>query len=154
MGAIMAEMSKTAKSSMVREVKKTKVETPEESLRQLRLDLAAGLYVPTHRIKVLLDAYDASLKAYEELDGRYDALDGTLGRANLDFNELKETNENLESIIVHLQDDKHAVEKRIAALTAAVGPEPTQDQLPVYDVLTKETTFRKDDVSRTEFADA
>lgn len=55
----MAELSKTAKASMVREVKKVKVETPEESLRQLRLDLAAGLYVPAHRIKLLLNLYDA-----------------------------------------------------------------------------------------------
>jgi hypothetical protein len=65
MGAIMAELSKTAKASMVREVKKAKVETPEESLRQLRLDLAAGLYVPSHRIKVLLDLYDAAISAQQ-----------------------------------------------------------------------------------------
>jgi hypothetical protein len=65
MGAIMAELSKTAKASMVREVKKAKVETPEESLRQLRLDLAAGLYVPAHRIKVLLDLYDAVISAQQ-----------------------------------------------------------------------------------------
>lgn len=62
MGAVMAELSKTAKASMVKTKKEAHVETPEESLRQLRLDLAAGLYIPGHRIKVLLNAYDA-LKA-------------------------------------------------------------------------------------------
>lgn len=54
----MAELSKTAKQSMVREVKEVRVETPEESIRQLRLNLAAGLYVTPDRIKVLLAAYD------------------------------------------------------------------------------------------------
>jgi hypothetical protein len=59
MGAVMAELSKTAKASMVKEVKKTEVETPEQSIKKLRADLAAALYVPSHRIKALLDAYDA-----------------------------------------------------------------------------------------------
>lgn len=54
----MAEISKTAKASMVREVKEVRVETPEESIRQLRLNLVAGLYVTPDRIRVLLSAYD------------------------------------------------------------------------------------------------
>jgi hypothetical protein len=57
----MGTLSKTAKASMVKEVKQARIETPEESLRQLRLDLGAGLYIPVHRIKVLLGAYDALL---------------------------------------------------------------------------------------------
>jgi hypothetical protein len=60
MGAVMGELSKTAKASMVKEVKKTEVETPEQSIKKLRADLAAALYVPSHRIKALLDAYDKS----------------------------------------------------------------------------------------------
>jgi hypothetical protein len=60
MGAIMGAISKTAKASMVKEVKQTTVETPEESIRKVRLDVAAGLYVPGHRIKTLLNAYDAA----------------------------------------------------------------------------------------------
>jgi hypothetical protein len=64
----MAELSKTAKQSMVKEVKKAEVETPEVSIRKLRNDSAAGLYVPSHRIKVLLDAYDAAIDKIELLE--------------------------------------------------------------------------------------
>jgi hypothetical protein len=63
MDTLMAKLSKTARASMGKVVKEKHVETPEESLRQLRLDLAAGLYVPAHRIKMLLDLYD-TLKSY------------------------------------------------------------------------------------------
>jgi len=59
----MAELSKTARASQVREVKEVRVETPEESIRQLRLNLAAGLYVTPDRIRVLLGAYDAQIEA-------------------------------------------------------------------------------------------
>jgi hypothetical protein len=55
----MAELSKTAKQSMVRETKEVRVETPEESIRQLRLNLDAKLYVTPDRIRVLLTTYDA-----------------------------------------------------------------------------------------------
>lgn len=61
MGAIMAEkLSKTAKASMVKEVKQVRTETPEEALRQLRLNLDAGLFVTPDRIRILLSAYDAA----------------------------------------------------------------------------------------------
>jgi len=56
----MPELSKTAKASMVREPKKeVRVETPEEAIRQLRLNLEAGLYVTPDRIRMLLQVYDA-----------------------------------------------------------------------------------------------
>lgn len=51
-------LSKTAKASMVRETKEVRVETPEESIRQLRLNLDAELWVTPDRIRVLLTAYD------------------------------------------------------------------------------------------------
>lgn len=54
----MGTLSKTAKASMVKEVKQTAVETPEEALRQLRLNLDAGLYVTPQRIRTLVEAYD------------------------------------------------------------------------------------------------
>ncbi len=67
----MAEMSKTARASMGKVEKKEKVvETPEESIRQLRLNLDAGLYVTPDRIRVLLTAYDQrgeELQAYLKL---------------------------------------------------------------------------------------
>jgi hypothetical protein len=61
MGAVMAELSKTAKASMVKEVKKTEVETLEQKIRKIRLGLSAvpTEYIPAHRVKALLDAYDA-----------------------------------------------------------------------------------------------
>ncbi len=67
----MAEMSKTARASMGKVEKKEKVvETQEESIRQLRLNLDAGLYVTPDRIRVLLTAYDQrgeELQAYLKL---------------------------------------------------------------------------------------
>jgi hypothetical protein len=62
MGAVMGEISKTAKASIVKEIKKTEIETPEQSIKKLRLDLDAALYVPSHRIRVLLNAYDAVIE--------------------------------------------------------------------------------------------
>lgn len=54
--------SKTARASMVKEVKeKPKEESTEEAIRQLRLNLAAGLWVTPDRIKALLAAYDKIL---------------------------------------------------------------------------------------------
>jgi 50S ribosomal subunit-associated GTPase HflX len=70
MGAVMAELSKTAKASMVKEVKQVKAETPEESLRQLRLNLDAGLFITTDRIRVLLSAYDRAESKVAELQNQ------------------------------------------------------------------------------------
>lgn len=59
----MAEISKTARASMVRETaKEVKVETTEEAIRQIRLNLEAKLYIIPERIAKLLAAYD-KLKA-------------------------------------------------------------------------------------------
>lgn len=60
MGAIMPELSKTARASMGKVEKKVVVETPEDSIRKIRLALSSipMEYIPAHRVKVLLDAYD------------------------------------------------------------------------------------------------
>jgi hypothetical protein len=67
MGAIMGAISKTAKQSMVKETKRSEVETPEQSIKKLRNDLAASLYIPSYRIKALLDAYDSTSARLEEI---------------------------------------------------------------------------------------
>ena len=56
----MSAISKTAKASMIKEVKKSEVDPPEEMIRKIRLNLAAypTLYIPSHYVKVLLNAYD------------------------------------------------------------------------------------------------
>jgi chromosome segregation ATPase len=122
MGAVMAELSKTARASMVKKVEKSEEESTEKAIQAIRSDLAAGIWPNCERMRKLLAAYDAGEKAYESLDGQYDALDGTLGRANSDLKDLKETNDNLEATIVHLQDEMHVLRNRIAVLTAAVDP--------------------------------
>ena len=55
----MTELSKTARASMGKaEKKEVVVETQEEAIRQLRLNLDAGLWVTPDRIRALLTAYD------------------------------------------------------------------------------------------------
>ena len=57
----MAELSKTAKASMVKSPKKeTAVESNEEAIRQIRTDRAGKLFVTRmDRVDKLLAAYDA-----------------------------------------------------------------------------------------------
>jgi hypothetical protein len=59
----MAELSKTARASMGKVVKEAHVETPEESIKKIRLGLTSvpTEYIPAHRVKALLDAYDELL---------------------------------------------------------------------------------------------
>jgi hypothetical protein len=55
----MAELSKTARSSMGRVVKEVHVETTEEAIHQIRLNRAAGLFIgDMSRVDKLLIAYD------------------------------------------------------------------------------------------------
>jgi hypothetical protein len=59
----MAELSKTARASMGRVVKEVHQETPEEAIRQLRLNREAGLHVgDMSRVDALLKAYDEVLQ--------------------------------------------------------------------------------------------
>lgn len=65
----MAEMSKTAKASMVKAPKEKKVEeSTEEAIRQIRIDRQAGLAVLRFdRVDKLLAAYDAAIKQLSEV---------------------------------------------------------------------------------------
>lgn len=61
----MPELSKTARASMGKEVKKEKAEeTVEEAIRQLRLNLQAKLYITPERIQKLLEAYDSLITTF------------------------------------------------------------------------------------------
>jgi hypothetical protein len=68
----MAELSKTAKQSMVREVKKTEIETAGQSIRKIRLGLTAvpTEYIPAYRVKALLNAYDDAIAKVESLESQ------------------------------------------------------------------------------------
>ncbi len=56
----MAELSKTAKASMVQAPKEKKAEeSTEEAIRQIRIERQAGIWPSTSRIDKLLAAYDA-----------------------------------------------------------------------------------------------
>ena len=101
----MPELSKTARASQVKEVKEKHVETTEEAIKALRLDREAHIWPNTERIDKLLAAYDTLKTAYVELTQKFDATEKDLTR-------LKETNENLEATIVHLQDDIHIGDSR------------------------------------------
>lgn len=63
----MAELSKTARASQVKEVKEVRVETTEEAIRQIRLNLEAKLYITPDRIAKLLAAYDKLQNETNEL---------------------------------------------------------------------------------------
>jgi hypothetical protein len=55
----MPELSKTARASMGKQTKEVHQETPEEAIRQLRLNREAGLHVgDMSRVDALLAAYD------------------------------------------------------------------------------------------------
>jgi hypothetical protein len=62
------EISKTARASMGKQVKEVHVETPEEAIRQLRLNREAGLHIgDMSRVDALLKAYDEAIKLGEAL---------------------------------------------------------------------------------------
>lgn len=61
----MAELSKTARASMGKQVKEVYEESTEEAIRQIRLERQAGLWPNCSRIDKLLAAYDA---VYAELE--------------------------------------------------------------------------------------
>jgi hypothetical protein len=63
----MAELSKTARQSMGKQTKEVHTETPEEAIRQLRLNRAAGLHIgDMSRVDALLKAYDQALFELQE----------------------------------------------------------------------------------------
>lgn len=61
----MGAISKTAKASMVKEVRKSETETLEQTIRKIRLGLSSSPveYIPAHRVRTLLTAYDALVAA-------------------------------------------------------------------------------------------
>jgi hypothetical protein len=60
----MAELSKTARASMGKQVKEVHIETTEEAIRQLRLNREAGLHIgDMSRVDALLKAYDEAVIA-------------------------------------------------------------------------------------------
>lgn len=58
----MAELSKTARASMKagmgQEKKETNKITPEEAIRQIRMNLDGNLHNPSHLVRMLLEEYD------------------------------------------------------------------------------------------------
>lgn len=60
----MTELSKTARASTVKEKKERVEESVEEAIRQLRLNLGAGLYITSDRIRKLLECYDSVVIAF------------------------------------------------------------------------------------------
>lgn len=63
----MAELSKTARASMGKQVKEVHEESTEEAIRQIRLERAAGLWPNCSRIDKLLAAYDKLSAETKEL---------------------------------------------------------------------------------------
>lgn len=100
----MPELSKTARASQVKEVKEKHVETTEQAIAAIRLDREAHIWPNCERIDKLLAAFDMLKTAYVEQSQKLDA-------AEKDLTALKETNQNLEALIVHLQDDIHEMER-------------------------------------------
>jgi hypothetical protein len=77
----MPELSKTARASMGKQVKEVHVETPEEAIRQLRLNREARLHIGD------MSRVDALLKAYDEVKARLMSYEAPTGaaRAIADF---------------------------------------------------------------------
>lgn len=72
----MAELSKTAKASMVKAPKKEQaVETTEEAIRQIRMDRAGQLFiVRMDRIDKLLAAYDVATERATKAEADLQAI--------------------------------------------------------------------------------
>src|SRR5579859_6755352 len=61
--------SKTARASAVRVVKEVHIETPEEAIKAIRDNRAAGLFIgDMSRVDKLLQAYDAAIKQIVTLE--------------------------------------------------------------------------------------
>ncbi len=107
----MPELSKTARASQVKEVKEKHVETTEEAIKAVRLELDAHIWPNCERISKLLAAYDTLKTAYVEQSQKFDIEIETNNDLDDENKRLKETNQNLEALIVHLQDDIHEMER-------------------------------------------
>lgn len=71
----MAELSKTARASMGKQVKEVHAETTEEAIRQIRLNRAGGLFIgDMFRIDKLIKAYDEALLKIQQLGNDGNAL--------------------------------------------------------------------------------
>lgn len=90
MGAVMAELSKTAKASMVKTEKKREEESVEKAIKELRYELLeCGMWPSCERIRKLLLAYDtivtldlARMDQIKALEAENAALKSLLDPAN------------------------------------------------------------------------
>lgn len=98
----MAEVSKTARASMVQAPQEKRAEeTTEEAIRQIRLERAAGIWPSTSRIDKLLVAFDRERAAVAELAP---ACAGLLKRAETAEAKLRayeELSKSTELIVKH-----------------------------------------------------
>jgi hypothetical protein len=80
----MPEISKTARASMGKQTKEVHVETPEEAIRQLRLNREAGLHIgDMSRVDALLKAYDTEKEVVKVLHAEITKLKSTLKLADV-----------------------------------------------------------------------
>jgi hypothetical protein len=116
----MAELSKTARASQIRETpKEVRVETTEEAIRQIRIDREAKLFVTR------MDRIDKLLGAFEEADLERIDVSSTLAEINN---------------VLELRDGESAV-ARIKALLNAEAREELRKSLPILKEAMENSEF-------------
>lgn len=75
----MSKVSKTARASMAQTVGEKKVISDEVYVKNLRNDVASGLYVAQEGAKALLRAYDAALAEIQQLTEQLAGAEAALG---------------------------------------------------------------------------
>lgn len=104
----MPEISKTARASMGKQVKEVHQETPEEAIRQLRLNRAAGLHIgDMSRVDALLKAYDEAVLELKDMAAAgVGLIKGIIPEAIVSMAELPAQEEDPE----HMRDFEHGGE--------------------------------------------
>lgn len=109
----MSKVSKTARASAVSSVGEKKVISDEVYIKNLRNDVASGIYVSQEGAKALLRAYDAALVTINEL--------------NVQVNGVVEQDEVLKETIAVLSAENEVLKAEIDKIKDALsGPSATE----------------------------
>lgn len=131
----MAELSKTAKASVVKAVKEVYVETTEEAIQKIRNDRAGKLFVMNmDRVDKLLDAYDALVTELKTINDSAAEVAKEMGATLSQLDEVRPVAERqLEEVIPATEKKVPAADIVRMAIAMATIPSMIEDPRPFME---------------------